>query len=89
MALNEEQIAEKLAELEPAWAGRPNLFEAQVKAKDADTLLKKLDDSTPAVRADAAEALGRLGAKTAAARLKALLHDADAGVKRSAAPGFL
>ena len=49
--MNEEQIAEKLADLEPAWAGRPNLFEKQIAARDAASLLARLDDPLPGVRA--------------------------------------
>lgn len=51
--MNEEQIAEKLAELEPAWAGRPNLFDRQIAAHDTASLLARLDDPLPGVRADA------------------------------------
>jgi HEAT repeat protein len=86
--MNEEQIAEKLAELEPAWAGRPNLFEAQIAARDVKALVARLDDSLPGVRADAAEALGRLKERSATAKLKAMLSDADPGVRRSAALGL-
>lgn len=82
--LNEEQIAEKLAELEPAWAGKPNLFEKEIAARDAKALLAKLADPTPAVRADAAEALGALKEKAATGKLKELLRDPDAAVCRSA-----
>lgn len=82
--MNEEQIAEKLAELEPAWAGRSNLFEAQIAAKDAKALHGRLADPLPGVRADAAEGLGRLKDHAATAQLKAMLGDADPGVRRSA-----
>lgn len=83
--MNEEQIAEKLAELEPAWAGRPNLFEREISQKDAASLAKRLDDPMPGVRADAAEALGQLRHTAAAAKLKAMLNDAEPNVRRSAA----
>lgn len=83
--MNEEQIAEKLAELEPAWAGRPNLFEKQIAARDVKALVGALDESLPGVRADAAEALGRLKDKSAVAKLKAMLTDAEPAVRRSAA----
>lgn len=86
--MNEEQIAEKLAEFEPAWAGRPNLFDKQIAAKDAKTLLSRLDDPLPGVRADAAEALGRLKEPSATAKLKAMLNDAEPSVRRAAAVGL-
>jgi HEAT repeat protein len=86
--MNEEQIAEKLAELEPAWAGRPNLFEKQIAAKDAKALLARLGDQLPGVRADAAEGLGKLKDPTATARLKALLADPEPAVRRAAAIGL-
>ena len=86
--MNDEQIAEKLAELEPAWAGRPNLFDKQIAARDVKTLLARLDDQLPGVRADAAEALGRLKEPSATARLKALLSDPEPSVRRSAAVGL-
>lgn len=86
--MNEEQIAEKLAEFEPAWAGRPNLFEKQIAARDVKTLLSRLDDLLPGVRADAAEALGKLKESSAAGKLKAMLADADPTVRRSAAVGL-
>ncbi|MBL8916500.1 MAG: HEAT repeat domain-containing protein [Archangium sp.] len=85
MALNEEQIAERLAELEPAWAGRSNLFEKQIAAKDTKELHARLKDQLPGVRADAAEALGALADKTAAGPLKSLLADPEPVVRRSAA----
>jgi HEAT repeat protein len=83
--MNEEQIAEKLAELEPAWAGRPNLFEKQIATKDVKALVARLDDQLPGVRADAAEALGQLKELSVVGRLKALLADPEPGVRRSAA----
>lgn len=83
--MNEEQIAEKLAELEPAWAGRSNLFEAQISARDIKALVARLDDQLPGVRADAAEALGRLKDTSATAKLKAMLADPQPAVRRSAA----
>lgn len=83
--MNEEQIAEKLAELEPAWAGRSNLFEKQIAAKDLKALHARLDDQLPGVRADAAEALGRLKDVSAVGKLKAMLNDAEPSVRRSAA----
>lgn len=83
--MNEEQIAEKLAELEPAWAGRSNLFEAQISARDIKALVARLDDQLPGVRADAAEALGRLKDTSATAKLKAMLSDPQPAVRRSAA----
>lgn len=86
--MNEEQIAEKLAELEPAWAGRPNLFDKQIAARDVKTLVARLDDQLPGVRADAAEALGRLKEPSATARLKALLSDPEPSVRRAAAVGL-
>lgn len=89
--VKEEQIAEKLAELEPAWAGRPNLFDKQIAARDVKTLLSRLDDQLPGVRAAAAEALGRLKCLkevSATARLKALLSDPEPSVRRSAAVGL-
>jgi HEAT repeat protein len=86
--MNEEQIAEKLAEFEPAWAGRPNLFDKQIASKDVKTLLARLDDQLPGVRADAAEALGRLKETSATARLKAMLSDAEPSVRRAAAVGL-
>lgn len=86
--MNEEQIAEKLAEFEPAWAGRPNLFDKQIAEKDVKTLLARLDDQLPGVRADAAEALGRLKEPSATARLKALLSDREPEVRRAAAVGL-
>lgn len=85
MSVNEEAIAEKLAELEPAWAGRPNLFEKEIAQKNVKAITERLTDSLPAVRGDAAEALGQLKDASAAARLKALLADPDATVRRSAA----
>jgi HEAT repeat protein len=87
-SVREEQIAEKLAELEPAWAGRPNLFDKQIAARDVKTLLARLDDQLPGVRADAAEALGRLKEGSATARLKALLADPEPSVRRAAAVGL-
>jgi HEAT repeat protein len=86
--MNEEQIAEKLAELEPAWAGRPNLFDKQIVSRDVKTLLARLDDQLPGVRADAAEALGRVKELSAAGRLKALLGDPEPSVRRAAAVGL-
>lgn len=86
--MNEEQIAEKLAELEPAWAGRPNLFDKQIAARDSASLLARLDDPLPGVRADAAEALGRLKEPKAVGRLKLLLKDTEPSVRRAAAIGL-
>lgn len=86
--MNEEQIAEKLAELEPAWAGRPNLFERQIASRDVKALLVRLDDSLPGVRADAAEALGRLKEAAATSKLKAMLADPEPAVRRAAAVGL-
>lgn len=86
--MNEEQIAEKLADLEPAWAGRPNLFEKQIAARDAASLLARLDDPLPGVRADAAEGLGRLKEPKAVGRLKLLLSDSEPSVRRAAAIGL-
>lgn len=83
--MNEEQIAEKLAELEPAWAGRPNFFERELAQKDAKSIARRLDDPLPGVRADAAEALGQLQDTPSAAKLKALLADPEPVVRRSAA----
>jgi len=83
--MNEEQIAEKLAELEPAWAGRPNLFDREIAKKDAQALARRLDDPLPGVRADAAEALGQLKDTSAVAKLKAMLADPEPVVRRSAA----
>lgn len=85
MSLNEEAIAEKLAELEPAWAGRPNLFEKEIAAKDAKSIRARLTDALPAVRGDAAEALGRLRETSAVGELKKLLDDPESLVRRSAA----
>jgi HEAT repeat protein len=87
--MNEEQIAEKLAEFEPAWAGRPNLFEKQIAARDVKALVARLDDQLPGVRADAAEALGQLKELSAVARLKSLVSsDPEPLVRRSAAIGL-
>lgn len=83
--MNEEQIAEKLAELEPAWAGRPNLFDQEIARRDAASLARRLDDPMPGVRADAAEALGQLRDTSAVAKLKAMLNDAEPNVRRAAA----
>lgn len=83
--MNEEQIAEKLAELEPAWAGRPNLFDREIAQKDAAGLAKRLDDPMPGVRADAAEALGQLRDTGAVAKLKGMLADPEPTVRRAAA----
>jgi HEAT repeat protein len=83
--VTEEQIAEKLGELEPAWAGKPNLFEKEIAAKDAKSLTAKLDDKTPAVRADAAEALGLLKEHSVTGKLKQLLNDGEPMVRRAAA----
>ena len=83
--VSEEQIAEKLAELEPAWAGRPNIFEKEIAARDAKTLAARLDDNVGAVRGDAAEALGQLKDTSAVARLKELLRDPELAVRNSAA----
>lgn len=85
MSLDEEAIAEKLAELEPAWAGRPSVFSAEIAKKDVDAITARLDDTLPAVRGDAAEALGQLKATAATPRLKAMLQDPNVGVRRSAA----
>jgi HEAT repeat protein len=85
MSLNEEAIAEKLAELEPAWAGRPNLFSKEIAAKDVKAIATRLDDALPAVRGDAAEALGLLKDVSAVAKLKAMLGDPEPVVRRSAA----
>ncbi len=86
--MNEEQIAEKLAEFEPAWAGRPNLFDKQIASKDVKALVARLDDQLPGVRADAAEALGLLKEISATAQLKALLRDPEPSVRRAAAVGL-
>jgi HEAT repeat protein len=83
--MTEEQIAEKLAELEPAWAGRPNLFDQEIARRDVGALVGRLADPLPGVRADAAEALGQVGARAEAATLKALLADPEPAVRRSAA----
>lgn len=83
--MNEEQIAEKLAELEPAWAGRSNLFEKQIAAKQVSELIPRLSDQLPGVRSDAAEALGQLKDTSALPKIKALLADPEPGVRRSAA----
>lgn len=85
MSLNEEAIAEKLAELEPAWAGRPNIFTKEIAAKDVKAITPRLDDSLAAIRGDAAEALGQIKDTSAVAKLKAMLADGDPGVRRSAA----
>lgn len=86
--MNEEQIAEKLAEFEPEWAGRPNLFDKQIAARDVKTLVAGLDDQLPGVRADAAAALGRLRETSATAKLKTLLADSEPAVRRAAAIGL-
>lgn len=85
VSLDEEAIAEKLAELEPAWAGRPNVFQRELAKKDAAAIAARLGDSLPAIRGDAAEALGQLKDLSAVPKLKALLDDADGNVRRSAA----
>jgi HEAT repeat protein len=83
--MTEEQIAEKLAELEPAWAGRPNFFEKEIASKDTEAIARRLDDPLPGVRADAAEALGQLGDVGSTAKLKAMLADSEPVVRRAAA----
>jgi HEAT repeat protein len=85
MSVSEEAIAEKLAELEPAWAGRPNLFSKEISARDVKAIAARLDDALPAVRGDAAEALGQLKDVSAVAKLKAMLSDPEPVVRRSAA----
>lgn len=85
MGVTEEQIAEQLAELEPAWVTRPNLFAELIAKRDVAALLARLDDSSPGVRADAAEGLGLLKERTATAKLKQLTGDLDPNVRRSAA----
>lgn len=89
MGVTEEQIAEQLAELEPAWVTRPNLFAELIAARDTAALLAKLDDTTPGVRADAAEALGQLKERSATAKLKRLTGDLDPNVRRSAAAALV
>ncbi len=85
MSLNEEAIAEKLAELEPAWAGRSNLFSKEVRAKDAKAIRAHLKDALPAARGDAAEALGQLRDFSSVPELKRLMTDPDPQVRRSTA----
>lgn len=85
MKVNEEQLAEKIAALEPAWATRPNLFQALIDKKDGASLEAKLKDSTPGVRADAAEAIGKIKFTKATAALKGLLADPEPQVRQSAA----
>ncbi|MDP3499273.1 MAG: HEAT repeat domain-containing protein [Myxococcales bacterium] len=85
MSLDEEAIAEKLAELEPAWAGRPNVFTREIAANDVESISARLGDSLPAIRGDAAEALGQLKSVAALPKLKAMLQDADPSARRSAA----
>lgn len=85
MSVDEEAIAEKLAELEPAWAGRPNVFDKEIAAKDAKGIRARLTDSLAAVRGDAAEALGRLKDLQSIGAVKALLADPEPMVRRSAA----
>jgi HEAT repeat protein len=69
MSLDEEAIAEKLAELEPTWAGRPNVFTREIAANDVESISARLGDSLPAVRGDAAEALGQLKSVAALPKL--------------------
>ncbi len=89
MKPTEEQLAEKLAELEPAWMTRPNLFQALIDRKDGPGLRSKLSDGAPGVRADAAQALGILKDKASTGALKALLSDPEYAVRQSAASALI
>ena len=89
MGVTEEQIAEQLAELEPAWITRPNLFADLIAGREVAPLLARLDDPSPGARADAAEALGQLKEKSATAKLKQLTGDLDPNVRRSAAAALV
>jgi HEAT repeat protein len=69
VGVTEDQIAEQLAELEPAWITRPNAFADLIARADLTALRRLLDDPAPSARADAALALGQLKDKLAAPRL--------------------
>lgn len=89
MGVTEEQIAEQLAELEPGWSSRPNLLGELISRRDAAGLLARLNDSNPAVRADAAQGLGALKERSASQKLKQLTGDLDPNVRRSAAAALV
>ncbi len=89
MGVTEDQIAEQLAELEPAWVTRPNLFADLIARRDVPALLSRLNDAAPGARADAAEALGKLKEASATARLKQLTGDLDPNVRRAAAAALV
>jgi HEAT repeat protein len=85
MIVTEEQLARHLAELEPAWINRPNPFAELIAQGDGAGLMVKLDDPSPEIRADAAEALGLLKERAAIAKLTQLTRDLYPRVRRAAA----
>ena len=58
-------------------------------AKALNLILKALEDSSSMVRSEAAAALGKLSNSAVVPRLFPLLHDADAGVRKTAAMALM
>lgn len=84
--LSDAQIRAALALIDPAWASSATPNPAK---GDVATLEKKLSDSNPVARADAAAALGQLKSGKSTAKLKALLQDPFPPVRQAAAGALL
>ena len=83
-----EKLLSKLSDLDPSISeAGGNRFEESVKKGSSSTpaLMTALEDKDDSVRADSAEALGRLKAKGAVSKLKDLLNDDSADVRQAAA----
>lgn len=86
--LTEGEIQRRLAAIEPTWAGQqPGRFAAEIAKGHASwkKLLAALGDADPQVRADAAWALGEIGAQEAVDALKQRLDDPSTTVCSNAA----
>lgn len=82
----------RLEGIDPAFRrARTNRFQAQLaQGKGAlPLLLERLGDRDPAIRHDAAEALGSLGDTRALTPLRALLRDPEGGVRTAAAVALI
>jgi len=81
---------EQLEALDPSFRRSAlNMFEAEIGSGDVEVVVDGLSDMDADVRADAAEALGRMGALSSAADLKAALGDGDGEVRTQAAVALI
>jgi HEAT repeat protein len=85
-------VLARLREIDESFSRGPeNRFDAEIKAGPAavQKLVEKLADRDAEIRADAAEALGRVGDTKALTPLRALLKDADGEVRTNAAVALI